>query len=200
VDDTMFAAVDDAPWPDDVDLPAPVAGFVGHVSERIDLALLEAVADRGISLLLVGPRIDFPALDHLLARPQVRAVGPKPFAALASYLRAIDVGLTPYADTEFNRGSFPLKTLEYLAAGRPVVATDLPALRALGTDLITLTSNAAEFADAVSAAAARPRTPTAVAARRAVATRNSWDVRAAQVAGILGLPDPTRADAPTTRS
>ena len=43
--------------------------------------------------------------------------------------RAIDVGLTPYAQSAFNEASFPLKTLEYLAAGRPAVVSDLPAHR-----------------------------------------------------------------------
>ena len=39
----------------DISVPAPVAGFVGHLNARTDLALLEAVADV-MSLLLVGPR------------------------------------------------------------------------------------------------------------------------------------------------
>ena len=49
-DDTLFAATDDAPPAGDVDLPAPVAGFVGHLTDRIDVALLDAVAAAG------GPR------------------------------------------------------------------------------------------------------------------------------------------------
>ena len=39
------------------------------------------------------------------------------------------VGLTPYRDSMFNRRSYPLKTLEYLAAGVPVVATDVASRR-----------------------------------------------------------------------
>jgi len=54
----------------------------------------------------------------------VRWVGPQPYGALPGYLRLMDVGVVPYRDSAFNRGSFPLKTLEYLAAGRGVVATD----------------------------------------------------------------------------
>ena len=64
----------------------------------------------------------------------------------------------PYRDTPFNRGSFPLKTLEYLAAGRAVVATDLPAIRWLNTDLISVATTPAAFADHVARLASEPRT------------------------------------------
>ena len=40
---------------------------------------------------------------------------------MPSYMAALKVGLTPYGDNEFNRASFPLKTLEYLSAGIAVV-------------------------------------------------------------------------------
>jgi teichuronic acid biosynthesis glycosyltransferase TuaH len=197
-DDAVLAAVDSAPLPGDVDLPAPIAGFVGHLGERIDLRLLEAVAIRGHSLLLVGPRhprFDAARLRHLLSFPNVRWVGPKPAAALPSYLRVMDVGLVPYGDTAFNRGSFPLKTLEYLAAGRGVVATDLPAVRWLGTDLIRARAGAGPFAEAVAEALAEPRTPALVERRRAFAAEHGWSRRAVDFARTIGidLREPSRA-------
>ena len=68
---------------------------------------------------------------------------PRQFQELPSYLRVIDVGLTPYSQSDFNRASFPLKTLEYLAAGRPVVASDLPANRWLDTSHVSIAADAA---------------------------------------------------------
>lgn len=189
-DAELFAASDEAPWPPDVDLPAPVAGFVGHLTDRIDASLLEAVAARGRSLLLVGPpspSFDTSRLDRLLAMPNVRAVGRKAFTDLPSYLRAIDVGLLPYGDSAFNRASFPLKVLEYLAAGRAAVSTGLPAVRWLDTDLVDIADSPAAFADAVDSALARERTPELVAARQALARQHNWSVRAEQMAGVLGL-------------
>ena len=191
VDHTLFRDVDAAPPPADVQLPRPIVGFVGHLSERIDLRLLEAIAERGTSLLLVGPRqitFEMSRIDALLARPNVQWVGPKPFTALPSYLSVIDVGVTPYGDSAFNRASFPLKTLEYLAAGRAAVATDLPSVRWLGTDLVTTASSPREFADAVEQALRTPRTPELVARRQAVAAQHSWDRRTAEIARLLGLP------------
>jgi glycosyltransferase involved in cell wall biosynthesis len=180
-DPDTFADVDAAPLPPDVDLEGPIVGFVGLLGSRIDFPLIEAIAERGRSLLLVGPRhweFDIERADKVLARPNVCWVGKKEFDELPSYLRMIDVGIVPYTDSAFNRGSFPLKTLEYLSAGRAVVATDLPAIRWLGTDLITVATTPDAFADAVDAELARARTPQLVARRQDFARGHSWDRRA----------------------
>jgi teichuronic acid biosynthesis glycosyltransferase TuaH len=202
-DAERFADTERAPRPPDVRLRGPVAGFVGHLSDRIGPALLEAVVDGGTSLLLVGPRMPGFPLDRLLAAPNVAWVGAKPFESLPSYLRAIDVGVTPYRDTAFNRASFPLKTLEYLAAGRAAVSTDLPGTRWLDTELVTIASAPAEFAAAVrtAAAAAAQASPEVAAGRaaerRAFAARHSWSRRAEEIAGLLELPVPAWADVPS---
>ncbi|WP_020668513.1 glycosyltransferase [Amycolatopsis nigrescens] len=164
---------------------APVAGLVGQLTERIDVTLLESVADSGAGLLLVGP------LDPgwqpervraLLARPNVHHTGAVPFEELPPWFARMDVGLTPYRDSAFNRASFPLKTMEYLAAGLPVVSTELPASRRLRaeTGQVLLATGPAEFAGAVHRAAALNRDPDAVAQRRSVAERHSWQTRAAE--------------------
>ncbi|MEX5631246.1 glycosyltransferase [Parafrankia sp. FMc2] len=192
-DPGAFAGVESAPLPEDVHLRAPIAGLVGHINARIDLNLLEAVAAEGHSLLLVGP-ID-PAFEPLrmqalLARKNVEAVGRKPAEQLPSYLRVIDVGLVPYADTPFNRGSFPLKTLEYLAAGRAAVSTDLPATRWLDSSLIVTATTPSHFTAAVTAELQRERSGQLAAARRAFAESHSWEHRAAAFAAALRVTRP----------
>jgi teichuronic acid biosynthesis glycosyltransferase TuaH len=185
-----YADVDLRVAPRDVDAARPVAGVVGQLNERLSLDLLDAVADRGVQLLLVGPRTDRDPefgrrLTALCGRPNVTWVGAKPFDALPDYLRAIDVGLTPYADTAFNRASFPLKTLEYLCAGRAVVASDLPANSWLDTPLITVAQSAAEFADAVVRLLDAGGEPALRGQRRAFAQRHSWAARAEQLMRLV---------------
>jgi glycosyltransferase involved in cell wall biosynthesis len=189
-DANFYAAVDDAHDPPDVKLQAPIAGFVGHLNSRIDLTLLEAIAGTKSSLLLIGPRDPAFAperFEALTARPNVSFLGPRPFERLLPYLKKIEVGLVPYANTQFNRRSYPMKTLEYLAAGRPVVSTTLPAVRSLQTDLVTLADTPGEFAAAVQLNARAARQPTLAAERRAFAARHSWARRADQLASLLGL-------------
>ena len=188
VDVNAYRDVDQAPLPFDFALNGPVVGFVGHINKRIDLRLLEAVADRGWSLMMVGPRdpgFEPRRLDALLCRPNVRWVGPKPFNLLPGYFRCIDVGLVPYCDSPFNRGSFPLKTLEYLAAGRGVVASDLPAIRWLDTDLISIASKPGDFANCVEQVMREGRPQALAARRRALASRHSWANRAAEMYEVI---------------
>jgi len=187
VDAAAYAGIEHAPLPSDVGLPAPVVGFVGRINDRTDLRLLEAIADRGRSLLLVGPKspgFEPRRFDALLRRRHVRWVGLKRAEELPGYLRVMDVGIVPYRDSRFNRGSFPLKTLEYLAAGRPVVATDLPGIRSLATDLICI-AGPAYFADAVDRQLALPRTTGLLASRQAFAARHSWARRAADILEVI---------------
>ncbi|WP_158881462.1 glycosyltransferase [Amycolatopsis anabasis] len=183
-------SVEPAPLPD---LGGPVAGLVGQLTDRIEIGLLEAVADAGIGLLLVGPHEpgwEPERVANLLARPNVHHTGPVPFEELPRWMARMDVGLTPYADTAFNRASFPLKTLEYLAAGLPVVSTALPASRRLRaeTEEVALAADAPAFARAVREAAGRVGEPENVTQRLAVAQRHSWQARAAEFAELAGLP------------
>ncbi len=189
-DANRFATVDEVGRPTDVRLPAPIAGFVGHISERIDLLMLEAVAAAGTSLLLVGPAqpsFDISKLGPLLDLPNVQWVGAKPFEELPSYLQVVDVGLTPYVQSDFNSASFPLKTLEYLAAGRPAVVSDLPAHRWLGNPDVKIAANPKQFATQTRTLLEAERRPQDVRARMAFAAAHSWEARAADIYELLGL-------------
>jgi teichuronic acid biosynthesis glycosyltransferase TuaH len=194
-------------------LPHPVVGLIGQLSDRIDLSVLNAIADAGFSLVIVGPlapRWDQQRFKELASRPNVHYTGPVPAEAVPSYLAAIDIGITPYRDTSFNRASFPLKTLEYLGAGVPVVSTDIPAARWLRADLtrpeqarwadrvMVLASDSADFVNAVRRIAASG-SPAEEATRAsqciAFADRHTWDRRANSFASVIGLPRPAPAPA-----
>jgi teichuronic acid biosynthesis glycosyltransferase TuaH len=216
---------DRTPCPDDraadTGLRPPVLGLVGQLSERIDLDILIALSDAGFALLIVGPRDPRwePArFAALAARPSVHYTGRVPAADVPGYLAAIDIGITPYTGSEFNRASFPLKTLEYLAAGRPVVSSDLPGARWLRDDLataekapdeiMTLASTPAEFVTAVRQLAAQPRGALEAAQPvggeeasrrercRTFALRHSWARRADALAAAIGLHSAGAAPAP----
>jgi teichuronic acid biosynthesis glycosyltransferase TuaH len=184
----LFSACDEVDAPEDVILPPPIAGYFGHLSERIDFRLLESVASRGHSLLLVGPRqatFNMNRLDHLLRLPNVQWVPGRPMGELPAYLGLIDVGLVPYTDTPFNRASFPLKTLEYLAGGRAVVSTPLPAVDLLDTDLVTCAGGEESFANQVGRLLEQQATPELVKRRRSFAQTHSWEHRAKQLLELL---------------
>lgn len=142
--------------------PRPWVGYVGSINSRIDPALLDA-ARRGAgtgTLVLIGGRFGSgPPIDRatseLLARPDVVVVDEKDAATVPTYVAALDVGLAPYLDDDFNRKSFPLKIPQYLAAGVPVVSTPNGATEELG-GVVRVAVDPAEFEAAVAAAAADP--------------------------------------------
>ncbi len=187
VNATGYLAIDET-VPADIALERPVAGLIGQLSDRIDIGLLESVLRAGCSLLLVGPydpRWEPERFKALLSSPRVHWTGSVPFAELSRYMKVIDVGITPYANTQFNRASFPLKTLEYLAAGKPAVSTDLPAVSWLGTDLITVAMGEG-FGEAARAQASNTSAES-ICRRRKFAAAHSWKQRAEQFANFIGL-------------
>lgn len=197
-------------------LPRPVVGLVGQLSERIDLDIVTAIADAGFSLLVVGPvspTWEPKRFPELMARPRVHYTGRIPAEEVPAYLAVMNIGITPYSHSSFNQASFPLKTLEYLGAGLPVVSTDLPASRwlrddlarttepALGDQILALADKPADFVAAVRRIAGDPDAPapaspgcrpadgaSAMADHcRSFAERHSWSSRADSFASAIGL-------------
>ena len=127
----------------------PVAGYVGVIDERLDLGLVadlaEALPDWRISM--VGPvaKID-PAM-----LPRARNIaypGPAQYADLPAVMAGFDVALMPFALNEATLSISPTKTLEYLAAGLPVVSTRVPDVVTDFGELVDLQDDAAGFAHA----------------------------------------------------
>lgn len=106
-------------------LPRPLIGFAGALSECCDVELIRAVAGAHPdgSVVLVGP-ITGPTDG--LDLPNIHILGARPYRELPAYVQRFDVGLIPYLLNEWTRAVDPLKLLEYLAAGVPVVSTALP--------------------------------------------------------------------------
>lgn len=179
------------PPPDDFrPEPGEQAVLVGQLNDRLDLELLEALRRAGIPLVVIGPRSSTTferanRLDALLTSPTVDWRGALPAAELPALLGSMGVGITPYADTAFNRGSFPLKTLEYLAAGLPVVSSDLPSVGWLQTDLIEVATGPTEFAQRVAEVLSRPSTAHDRERRIAFARCHSWQARADQLLRLI---------------
>jgi UDP-galactopyranose mutase len=111
---------------DQADLPRPRLGFYGVIDERMDLALLRAVAEArpDWTLVMVGPVVKI-SQDDLPRLPNIRYLGQKDYADLPDYLSGWDVALMPFAINESTRFISPTKTPEYLAGGKPVVSTPI---------------------------------------------------------------------------
>lgn len=175
-----------SPAPDLASVDGPVVGFVGGLSEWVDIDLIARLARMRptCTFALIGPvgaGVDVSALHGL---PNVRLLGPRPYAILPSYLAAMDVALIPFKHSGVTYHADPIKAYEYLAAGLPVVATDLPALRRLD-HVVHLARSDDAFAAAVDRALSERRDDALRSARQHEATRHSWAARFAQIDSLI---------------
>ena len=131
------------------DASRPVAGYVGVIDERLDLQLIADVAAAlpKWEIRLVGPvaKIDPASLPQA---PNITYPGPAEYADLPAVMAGFDVALMPFALNEATRSISPTKTLEYLAAGLPVVSTRVPDVVSSFADVVDLQDDGAGFADA----------------------------------------------------
>ena len=122
------------------DLPRPIIGFHGLLADWIDYELLKKVAEHfhDGSLVLIG-KTNVDAERKIKTLDGVRNIyllGRKPYAELPAYCKGFDVALNPFAINELTLAANPLKVREYLAAGLPVVSTDIPEVRILDDVLV----------------------------------------------------------------
>ncbi|HVX87276.1 MAG TPA: glycosyltransferase [Phycisphaerae bacterium] len=166
--------------------PKPVFGYTGTIHpDRVDLALLSHLAaslQKG-SLVLVGPNHLPPdALARFAAHKNVFFTGPVPYAQIPAYMQAFDVCITPHRMTPFTESLNPIKLWEYLAAGKPIVSTDVAGFRDYPQH-VSIASTPEDFTRALHAALAED--PAKPRARRAEARRHSWESRVEQVESVI---------------
>jgi glycosyltransferase involved in cell wall biosynthesis len=115
-------------------LRGPIVLFSGNLApHKVDFRLIEFLARQKAdwTVVLVGPLwegLSAQSLSGLKACPNVRFIGHVPYERLPGYFKAADVLIIPYLINEVTRNVFPIKFFEYLATGKPVVATALPSL------------------------------------------------------------------------
>ena len=142
-------------------IPGPKLGFYGVIDERIDLALIDAVAAvrPDWQIVMIGPvvKIDPAALPR---RANIHWLGGRRYDELPAYLSGWSAALMPFALNAATRFISPTKTPEYLAAGRPVVSTPITdVVRHYGAiEGVGIAADAPGFIAACEAALALPAT------------------------------------------
>jgi glycosyltransferase involved in cell wall biosynthesis len=178
-------------------LPHPRIGFAGGISSACDFGLIRALAEAHPtgSIVLVGPvqaGVEVPRLSN------VHLLGHRPYDVLPAYVQAFDVGLIPYVLNDWTRSVDPLKLLEYLAAGIPVVSTAIPEVEkyadaiCIGADTISFLACVAEALEGSRAAKAERG--------QSVARAHTWARRAEQLMQIVQDVVDRRATPATARA
>lgn len=169
-------------------LPRPILGYYGVIDERIDLALLDTLAAEHPtwSIVMIGPVAKIEPKD-LPRRPNFHYPGQQPYTRLPNFLKGFDVCLMPFQINAATRYISPTKTLEYMAAHKPIVSTPVPDVVANWADVVSIAANPAEFAAAIEAALAETaaQREARIAREEIHLARSSWDAIAAEMRTLI---------------
>lgn len=193
-------AIEPLPEPaDQQTIPRPRLGYFGVIDERIDLPLLDAAASQrpDWQFVMVGPvvKIDQATLPR---RDNIHYSRQKSYADLPAYLAGWEICLMPFARNDATRFIRPTKTLEYMAAEKPIVSTSIADVEKPYGGLVAI----ADAPEAFVAACERALSENAedrvrrIDAMRAVLATTSWDRTAAEMMRLISdvIHQPTRLD------
>jgi glycosyltransferase involved in cell wall biosynthesis len=152
VDVAHFGAARDenTPLPHDSRFERPVAGYFGVIDERLDYDLIRALAERNpdIHVVMVGPTAKVDP-SELPTAANIHWLGQRKYDELPGYVKSFDVCLMPFALNEATEFINPTKTLEYMAAGKPIVSTAVPDVVRNFTPVVTVARSHGEFLSGV---------------------------------------------------
>jgi UDP-galactopyranose mutase len=184
---------------DQAGLPRPRLGFFGVIDERLDLALLDHIAQARPEwqIVLVGPVVKIDP-DSLPRRPNIHYFGQRSYDELPRYLRGWDVCLLPFAMNDATRFISPTKTLEYMAAELPIVSTPITDVVEPYGDMVYLGATPEEFLAACEAALSSSPDERArrSAQMRRVLAGTSWDVTVSAMETLLAAALAAKAAVP----
>lgn len=165
-------------------IPGPRAAYLGTLDSRLDLEGLHALARArpNLQIVLIGPAPDPKYIAGLRGLPNVHIRGEVRRAEVVAVLRNCELTLLAHRRTSLTEAMSPLKVYEYLAAGRPVLATDLRPVRNFG-DRVHLAETVTDFIDLVDVALAQgiedePK-------RQAFITANAWTTRHKEILSLI---------------
>jgi glycosyltransferase involved in cell wall biosynthesis len=167
----------------------PVVGFIGAVSDyklNIEWLVHLARARPDWTVAVIGPTgVADPGTDvaRLQALPNVQLMGHRGYAELPSYLKGFDVAVIPYRINDYTRAVFPIKFFEFMASGRPVVISALPAVERYW-DATLVARTAEEFVERCEQAI-NADSESARERRLTLARENSWPERVRKLLSLV---------------
>ncbi len=163
-----------------------VAGYLGAIADWFDIDLVAAAARRfpDWDFVLVGST-DFCDVSRAEKLANVKLIGEVSYDRAAAWVHSFDVAMIPFKLTKLTQCTSPVKIYEYLAAGKPVVATGLPEVRLMG-EVAHVADTGEGFMQLLEAAMAERDDSALAARRRQWAAAHDWKDRADRLQKAIG--------------
>lgn len=164
------------------EIAGPVIGYIGVLyTLRLDIEVLTHIAQSrpDWSVVLVGPEDDEFKASRLHEMKNVYFLGSKKMEELPAYLNSFDVALNPQKLNEVTIGNYPRKIDEYLAMGKPTVATKTRAMEVF-KDFVYLAENKEEYVELIDKAL-KENTIKKEQEREKLARSHTWDANAEEI-------------------
>lgn len=167
-------------------IKTPIIGYIGYLTSfRLDIQLIEhiAVERKDWTIVLVGPENQAFQSSNLHSLDNVIFAGNKAPEVLPQYLQHFDVCINPQLVNELTIGNYPRKIDEYLAMGKPVVATRTKAMEAF-EGYCYLSEGSDEFVRMIGVAL-KDSSEESRNSRIALARSHSWEQNVADMMAII---------------
>lgn len=188
VDETHFAqALNGIEIPKDIsNLESPVVGYFGVVDERIDLKLLHETALKlpKVSFVMIGPLAKIAETD-LPKEENIYYLGMRSYDELPHYLKGFDIAMMPFAINDATKYISPTKTLEYMAAGKPIISTKITDVVRDYSNCVSLIETADDFCNAITLLFDKRASALIPLKYAEILENTSWDNTAAKMQEII---------------
>lgn len=179
-------AIDDIKVPEDIrEIKRPVVGYFGVIDERIDLELLHktALLRPELNFVMIGPLAKIGEED-LPRENNIHYLGMKSYKILPNYLKAFDIAMMPFALNDATKYISPTKTLEYMAAGIPIISTGIKDVVRDYSHCIPIVKTADEFSEEIDLILNNENSALDLEFER-ILKKTSWDNTAASMEQLL---------------
>lgn len=170
------------------DIPRPIIGYMGTInSTRLDGDLLYQIISQrpDYSFVFTGPEDDIFRRNRIHSLKNAYFTGQKKVDELPAYIAAYDVCINPQMVNEITDGNYPLKIDEYLAMGKPTVATSTHTMRHIFANHTHLATTPEEWLSAIDRAVTEADDEELAKQRIAFAETHSWGHRVKKIYDII---------------
>jgi len=163
-----------------------VLGYYGALAAWFDYELIKEVAAKHPEWLLVLVGIDY---DKTIGKsgieqyPNIVHIPPQPYVDLPKFLKGFDIATIPFLINEITLSTSPVKLFEYMAAGKPILASKMP--ECLKYESVKTYENADQFCEIVEGYMAMKSDDAYWDILKKDALDNTWDARTEEILEAL---------------